>query len=173
MTHNLSVDLSDETDPAIVALDGALGRAGNKVSDLREALGHAGDDLTARFKDGQPVTDLVRLRASLVDRVLIWLWREHAGPLRDSAAIVAVGGYGRGELHPCSDVDIMLLVGNELPADGEQLLSSFLTSLWDIGLDIGHSVRTVKQCQQEAKADITVATTLIEARLLHGPEPII
>ncbi len=172
MTHNLSVDLSDATDPAIVALDEALGRAGNKVSDLREALVHAGDDLTARFKDGQPVTDLVRLRASLVDRVLIWLWHEHAGPLRDSAAIVAVGGYGRGELHPCSDVDIMLLVGNELPADGEQLLSSFLTSLWDIGLDIGHSVRTVKQCQQEAKADITVATTLIEARLLHGPEPL-
>ena len=172
MTHNLSVDLSDATDPAIVALDEALGRAGNKVSDLREALVHAGDDLTARFKDGQPVTDLVRLRASLVDRVLIWLWHEHAGPLRESAAIVAVGGYGRGELHPCSDVDIMLLVGNELPADGEQLLSSFLTSLWDIGLDIGHSVRTVKQCQQEAKADITVATTLIEARLLHGPEPL-
>ena len=172
MTHNLSVDLSDATDPAIVALDEALDRAGNKVSDLREALGHAGDDLTARFKDGQPVADLVRLRASLVDRVLIWLWREHVGPLRDSAAIVAVGGYGRGELHPCSDVDIMLLVGKKLPADGEQLLSSFLTSLWDIGLDIGHSVRTVKQCQQEAKADITVATTLIEARLLHGPEPL-
>jgi len=172
MIYNLSVDLSDETDPAIVALDEALGRAGNKVSDLREALGNAGDDLTARFKDGQPVTDLVRLRASLVDRVLIWLWREHAGPLRDSAAIVAVGGYGRGELHPCSDVDIMVLVGKKMPTDGEQLLSSFLTSLWDIGLDIGHSARTVNECQQEAKADITVATTLIEARLLHGPEPL-
>jgi [protein-PII] uridylyltransferase len=172
MIYNLSVDLSDETDPAIVALDEALGRAGNKVSDLREALGTASNDLTVRFKDGQPVTDLVRVRASLVDRVLIWLWREHTGPLRDSAAIVAVGGYGRGELHPCSDVDIMVLVGEEMPTDGEQLLSSFLTSLWDIGLDIGHSVRTVKQCQQEAKADITVATTLIEARLLHGPEPL-
>ena len=145
MTYNISVDLSDATDPAIVALDEALGRAGNKVSDLREALGHAGDDLIARFKDGQPVTDLVRLRASLVDRVLICLWREHAGPLRDSAAIVAVGGYGRGELHPCSDVDIMLLVGENLPADGEQLLSSFLTSLWDIGLDIGNSARTVNE----------------------------
>ena len=172
MTYNLSVDLSDATDPAIVALDEALGRAGNEVSVLRQALDHAGDDLIARFKDGQPVTGLVRLRASLVDRVLICLWREHAGALHDSAALVAVGGYGRGELHPCSDVDIMLLVGKELPADSEQLLSSFLTSLWDIGLDIGHSVRTVKQCQQEAKADITVATTLIEARLLHGPEPL-
>ena len=172
MTYNLSIDHSDASDPAIVALDEALGRAGNTVSDLRQALGHASDDLIARFEDGQPVTDLVRLRASLVDRVLLCLWREHAGPLHDSAAMVAVGGYGRGELHPCSDVDIMLLVGNELPADGEQLLSSFLTSLWDIGLDIGHSVRTVKQCQQEAEADITVATTLIEARLLHGPEPL-
>lgn len=172
MTYNLSIDHSDASDPAIVALDEALGRAGNTVSDLRQALGHASDDLIARFEDGQPVTDLVRLRASLVDRVLLCLWREHAGPLHDSAAMVAVGGYGRGELHPCSDVDIMLLVGNKLPADGEQLLSSFLTSLWDIGLDIGHSVRTVKQCQQEAKADITVATTLIEARLLHGPEPL-
>ena len=172
MTYNLSIDHSDASDPAIVALDEALGRAGNTVSDLRQALGHASDDLIARFEDGQPVTDLVRLRASLVDHVLLCLWREHAGPLRDSAAMVAVGGYGRGELHPCSDVDIMLLVGNKLPADGEQLLSSFLTSLWDIGLDIGHSVRTVKQCQQEAKADITVATTLIEARLLHGPEPL-
>ncbi len=172
MTYNLSIDHSDASDPAIVALDEALGRAGNTVSDLRQALGHASDDLIARFEDGQPVTDLVRLRASLVDHVLLCLWREHAGPLRDSAAMVAVGGYGRGELHPCSDVDIMLLVGNKLPADGEQLLSSFLTSLWDIGLDIGHSVRTVKQCQLEAKADITVATTLIEARLLHGPEPL-
>ena len=172
MTYNLSIDHSDASDPAIVALDEALGRAGNTVSDLRQALGHASDDLIARFEDGQPVTDLVRLRASLVDRVLLCLWREHAGPLHDSAAMVAVGGYGRGELHPCSDVDIMLLVGNKLPADGEQLLSSFLTSLWDIGLDIGHSVRTVKQCQQEAEADITVATTLIEARLLHGPEPL-
>lgn len=172
MTYNLSIDHSDASDPAIVALDEALGRAGNTVSDLRQALGHASDDLIARFEDGQPVTDLVRLRASLVDRVLLCLWREHAGPLHDSAAMVAVGGYGRGELHPCSDVDIMLLVGDKLPADGEQLLSSFLTSLWDIGLDIGHSVRTVKQCQQEAEADITVATTLIEARLLHGPEPL-
>ncbi|MCH8307661.1 MAG: [protein-PII] uridylyltransferase [Proteobacteria bacterium] len=172
MTYNLSIDHSDASDPVIVALDEALGRAGNTVSDLRQALGHASDDLIARFEDGQPVTDLVRLRASLVDRVLLCLWREHAGPLHDSAAMVAVGGYGRGELHPCSDVDIMLLVGNKLPADGEQLLSSFLTSLWDIGLDIGHSVRTVKQCQQEAEADITVATTLIEARLLHGPEPL-
>ena len=172
MTYNLSIDHSDASDPVIVALDEALGRAGNTVSDLRQALGHASDDLIARFENGQPVTDLVRLRASLVDRVLLCLWREHAGPLHDSAAMVAVGGYGRGELHPCSDVDIMLLVGNKLPADGEQLLSSFLTSLWDIGLDIGHSVRTVKQCQQEAEADITVATTLIEARLLHGPEPL-
>ncbi|MFQ6006353.1 MAG: [protein-PII] uridylyltransferase, partial [Woeseia sp.] len=104
------------------------------------------------------------------DRVLIRLWRKHSGPLRDCAALVAVGGYGRGELHPSSDVDVMLLLGKRLRADSERVLSTFLTSLWDLGLDIGHSVRNVKQCQQEARADITVATTLIEARLLDGPE---
>ena len=169
MTYNTLLDLSEDTDPAIAALEEALGRVGNNVSDLRRALDHANDELIARFKDGQPVTDLVRLRAALVDRVLIHLWRQHAGPLCESAALIAVGGYGRGELHPCSDVDVMLLLGKKLSANSEQALSSFFTSLWDIGLEIGHSVRTVKQCLQQAKADITITTTLIEARLLDGP----
>ncbi|MFQ5546963.1 MAG: [protein-PII] uridylyltransferase [Woeseia sp.] len=159
-------------DPALALLDEALGESGNSLGDLRQALGRASDNLIARFRAGEPVTGLVRLRAALVDRVLVRLWRQHAGPLRDCAALVAVGGYGRGELHPSSDVDVMLLLGKKLRADSEPVLSSFLTSLWDLGLDIGHSVRNVEQCQQEARADITVATTLIEARLLDGPEPL-
>lgn len=153
-----------------MTLDGALSKAGNRVSELKQALQTANDDLTSRFKNGHTATELVRLRAALVDRVLLRLWQEHAGNLRDAVALVAVGGYGRGELHPCSDVDIMLLLARKPSAENEQLLSSFLTSLWDIGLDIGHSVRTVKQCLQQAKEDITITTTLIEARLLDGPE---
>ena len=150
--------------------DSLLELPGNSVADIRQALAHANEDLIERFKQGQPVTELVRLRAAIVDRVLIELWHEHAASLAGSAALVAVGGYGRGELHPCSDVDVMLLLPGKLPADSEQMLSSFLTSLWDIGLEIGHSVRTVKQCRQQAREDITIATTLIEARLLDGPE---
>jgi len=143
---------------------------GNSVANIRQALVQTNNDLVTSFEQGQPVTELVRQRAAIVDRVLIELWHQHAGSLAEKAALVAVGGYGRGELHPCSDVDVMLLLAGKLPADGEQLLSSFLTSLWDIGLEIGHSVRTVKQCQQQAKDDITIATTLIEARLLDGPQ---
>ncbi len=170
MTSNSLLDVSEDTNAAIEALDEMLQRAGNSLADIRRALQKANDDLISRFRAGQPVTELVRLRAAIVDRVLIELWREHAGSLAETAALVAVGGYGRGELHPSSDVDVMLLLASKLPTDGEQILSSFLTSLWDIGLEIGHSVRTVKQCRQQAKDDITIATTLIEARLLDGPE---
>ncbi len=169
MTYRILRDDSGDTKPAIAALDEQLSQVGNSVAGIRELLAKVNDDLIARFKAGQPVTELVRLRADIVDRVLISLWHEHAGPLGHSAALVAVGGYGRGELHPCSDVDVMVLLGKKLPANREQALSTFLTSLWDIGLEIGHSVRTVKECRQQAKDDITIATTLIEARLLDGP----
>ncbi len=163
-------DHGEDTDCAIVALDEALSKAGNNVGEVKRALEEANKALIARFEQGESATVLVRLRAALVDRVLLRLWQLHAGSLGDSVALVAVGGYGRGELHPFSDVDIMLLLAKKPSAQNEQLLSSFLTCLWDVGLDIGHSVRTVKQCRQEAKEDITITTTLIEARLLAGPE---
>ena len=170
MTYSSLLEVSEDTRPAITALDEMLRQAGNSVADIRRALERANEDLVSRFLAGQAVTELVRLRAAIVDRVVIELWHEHAASLAGLAALVAVGGYGRGELHPCSDVDVMLLLPGKLPADSEQMLSSFLTSLWDIGLEIGHSVRTVKQCRQQARDDITIATTLIEARLLDGPE---
>ena len=111
MTYNSVLDVSEDTDPAIAVLDGVLAHAGRSVTDIRQALARASDELVDRFKAGQPVTDLVRLRAAIVDRALISLWREYAGSLGRSAALVAVGGYGRGELDPCSDVVVMLLLG--------------------------------------------------------------
>jgi [protein-PII] uridylyltransferase len=135
--------------------------------DIRAALGAAVDDLKARFKAGESVVDLVHARATMIDEQLIRLWR---GDVSDSgAALVAVGGYGRGELHPYSDVDVMVLLPDELPPGAEEALSAFVTTLWDVGLEIGHSVRTIAQCFEEASADLTVATTLMEARLLAGP----
>ena len=136
----------------------------------RHALRAASENLKKRFLAGESVDTLVHLRASVVDELLIHLWHKHAGGCSDVAALVAVGGYGRAELHPCSDVDIMLLLADELPVDSEDQLSAFVTALWDVGLEIGHSVRTVEQCFEEAKRDLTVATTLIESRKLVGPE---
>ncbi len=149
---------------------------------LREALAHdlpgssraglqaASENLKQRFLDGESVVSLVHLRARLVDDLLIHLWHRYAGDCAQVAALVAVGGYGRAELHPSSDVDIMLLVADDLPASSESQLSDFVTALWDVGLEIGHSVRTVAQCFEEAKRDLTVATTLLESRKLIGPD---
>ena len=136
----------------------------------RATLGAADDELKRRFLAGDSVVDLVHERADIVDGLLVNLWQTHAGDLTRSLALVAVGGYGRGELHPFSDIDIMLLLPDAIDAAAEQRLSAFITSLWDVGLDIGHSVRNVRQCVEEASADLTVATTLMEARLIAGPE---
>ncbi len=94
----------------------------------------------------------------------------HAGKFADDLALVAVGGYGRGELHPSSDIDIMVLLPKSDSADWQPDIEKFLTFLWDIGLEVGHSVRSIDDCQRESLADISVATTLFEARLLAGPE---
>ena len=136
----------------------------------RAALAAAGEDQNARFLKGESVVNLVHERAKAVDELLRELWHENAAAISDEVALVAVGGFGRGELHPSSDVDIMLLLPKRFDKRGNELIAAFVTSLWDVGLEIGHSVRTVKQCLQEAKADLTVATTLMEARLLDGPQ---
>jgi hypothetical protein len=92
----------------------------------------------------------------------------HLGDAAAGLALVAVGGYGRGELHPCSDIDILVIVPE---GDGawRDRVAAFLTFLWDIGLEVGHSVRSVAECARQAEADVTVVTTLMESRLLDGP----
>jgi [protein-PII] uridylyltransferase len=135
----------------------------------RAALDAADEDLKRRFLAGDSVVDLVHERAAIVDTLLTELWHSHIGELSGQLALIAVGGYGRGELHPGSDIDIMLLLPESIDTAAEPRLSAFVTALWDIGLDIGHSVRNVRQCVEEASADLTVATTLMEARLITGP----
>ena len=156
----------------LAGIDRALKKGKTTPADARALLRDSGRLLEQRFLAGEPVTELVHHRATLVDRILSSLWRHMAPQLTDHVALVAVGGYGRGELHPASDVDIMLLLPQALPEGGAPALSDFVAALWDIGLEIGHSVRTVTQCREQAQADITVATTLMEARLIAGPRPL-
>ncbi|MDP3512095.1 MAG: [protein-PII] uridylyltransferase, partial [Sulfuritalea sp.] len=145
--------------------------------DLRELTGAARQRLTAgqqalaaawhREKHGSA---LLAGRAALVDGVLQDVWAALAMP--DTCALVAVGGYGRGQLYPGSDVDLLILVPDEQHTSAEcaaaPQLEQLIGLLWDIGLDIGHSVRTVGQCLDEAERDITVQTSLLEARHLAG-----
>src|SRR5262249_62095495 len=84
------------------------------------------------------------------------------------AALAAVGGYGRGELFPCSDVALLILLSAPADAALARKLEDLIGTLWDIGLEVGHSVRTIDECVAVAAADVTVQTNLLEARLLAG-----
>jgi [protein-PII] uridylyltransferase len=139
---------------------------------FRQVLDQGTELLKDRFAADDAVENLVRDRARLVDIALRAAWVRHAGKFAGDLALLAVGGYGRGELHPGSDIDIMVLLPKSDSADWQPDIERFLTFLWDIGLEVGHSVRSIDDCQRESLADISVATTLFEARLLSGPEPL-
>jgi [protein-PII] uridylyltransferase len=140
------------------------------VAAFRSALTEGDNQLKQRFADDEPVERLVRDRARLVDSLLGTAWALHVGAHARDVALIAVGGYGRGELNLCSDIDIMILLPKSEATPWQPNLERFLTFMWDIGLEVGHSVRTIDDCQRESAADVSVATTLIEARRLTGPE---
>ncbi|HMN46236.1 MAG TPA: [protein-PII] uridylyltransferase [Povalibacter sp.] len=140
------------------------------IAAFREALTEGDNRLKQRFADDEPVERLVRDRARLVDTLLKTAWKLHVGDFARDVALIAVGGYGRGELNLCSDIDIMILLPKSESMPWQSNLERFLTFMWDIGLEVGHSVRTIDDCQRESAADVSVATTMIEARLLTGPE---
>jgi [protein-PII] uridylyltransferase len=158
--------------PYLTAVPAALEEGQFSPIAFRQVLDHGTDLLKDRFVADEPIEDLVRDRAKLVDIALRAAWVNHAGKFAGDLALVAVGGYGRGELHPSSDIDIMVLLPKSDSADWQSDIERFLTFLWDIGLEVGHSVRSIDDCQRESLADISVATTLFEARLLFGPEPL-
>ncbi len=109
---------------------------------------------------------LLKLRSFGVDHVLISLWEQL--DFAKNIALAAVGGYGRGELYPASDIDLLILLPQEPDAPLQEKLEKLVSYFWDIGLEIGHSVRTIQDCLNEAEHDITVQTALLEARLLTG-----
>ncbi len=151
-------------------LPAALTSGEDRIGAFRQALADGSESLRRRFEEDEPIEALVRDRARMVDVVLRHAWALHATQGEKDVALVAVGGYGRGELHPCSDIDVLILLPKSEVSGGHDGIERFLTFLWDIGLEVGHSVRTIDDCQRESAADVSVATTLIEARLLSGPD---
>ena len=143
---------------------------------LRQALSTGRRALFDAFLADNQTRRLLTRHCRLVDKTLIELWR--ASGLKHHAALVAVGGYGRGGLYPGSDVDVLILLhdnrtattvtasltGSEIRTKVEALIGQF----WDIGLEAGHSIRTLDECFAASTADITVQTTLIETRHLAG-----
>jgi [protein-PII] uridylyltransferase len=155
-----------EADP--VDLGPRLNDPATGLECFRSILSTAQQSLCDRFRDGEPVEQLVAKRARIVDHTLTAAWRRHGLGGSEDAALIAVGGYGRGELHPASDVDILVLKEGSGEGALQEHIRSFVTFLWDLGIEIGHSVRTVEECVLAAKEDITIATGLMESRLLEG-----
>ncbi|UJF18905.1 bifunctional uridylyltransferase/uridylyl-removing protein GlnD [Vibrio sp. SS-MA-C1-2] len=122
----------------------------------------------AQFFTGCDVSDLVHARSHYIDQLLCRLWDYFQLSQSTNLSLIAVGGYGRGELHPLSDVDILILATHSLTSDEEQQVSQFLTLLWDLKLEVGHSVRTLDECYQQGANDLTIATNLQESRLITG-----
>jgi [protein-PII] uridylyltransferase len=143
------------------------------TSRLRLSFAANKASLIERFTQGRPSSQatllLLRGLTKLVDDTLAQLWQLAGMPA--SAALVAAGGYGRGELFPFSDVDVLVLLPAELTAqDAKAPIERFITACWDVGLEIGSSVRSIDECAAESAADVTVQTALLESRHLVGPK---
>jgi len=139
---------------------------------LKNAVITIDQGLKGLYQNGGDVNTIVYGRANLIDQLINCVFNYLFKDVDQQLALIAVGGYGRGELHPKSDIDLMLLLKEEENDRTKDIIEKFLTLLWDARLEIGHSVRTMEECVAEATKDITVATNVMEARLLAGSEPL-
>ena len=140
--------------------------SGPALAELKAGVQSERAALQSRFRETGDAVMVVREHRQLVDRLLKDMWRRLKMPA--PLALLAVGGYGRGELYPHSDVDVLVLLPEHSSPEFSKKVEELIGRLWDAGLELGHSVRTVAECVEEATKDVTVRTSLLEARLLAG-----
>jgi len=155
-----------------LALDELLEQNKSTIPLYKGTIKDALHQLKEHQNQGVSTSDLIENYTWMIDQLLIGAWHQHLAQyeIEDLVQIVAVGGYGRGALHPFSDVDLLILLKGNSYDSAKELVESFLRFLWDIGLEIGHSVRSIKDCLKEARADATIMTNLLEGRHLVGEE---
>ena len=135
----------------------------------KRTLNDAREKLDKWFQGAVDIETLVQTRAWLIDQILILAWEHLDWSQGPEISVLAVGGYGRGELHPGSDIDILILLAEGNYTAHQDNIEQFLTLLWDIGLKVGSSVRSLDECEAQAREDLTIITNLIESRTLSGP----
>lgn len=137
------------------------------VLDCQKYLAQVTEEIAGNFHPTSPVWPLLSARSNAVDNVLTHLWGIYLNQ-RPDLALAAVGGYGRGELYPHSDIDLLILVTHPPEEDTAAQISELLRNLWDIGLKVGSSVRTLEECEALAREDLTIFTSMLEARCVAG-----
>ena len=160
MQADPSENLSDTPSKTAAATDTRL-----DTTELRRRIAQADRALADEFWAGADIDALVAERGRFIDAFLAEIW-QHWFEHNDNLALLAVGGYGRGELHPHSDIDLLILA--KKPSAVQDEIAAFVRLLWDLKLDIGHSVRTLADCKREAARDVVVYTTMMERRRLAG-----
>jgi len=171
MGLELELELEDEASIfSATTVRARLNVPGKPVGAFRDTLAWGRDRLYGLFAEGASAESLVRARSFLVDEILREAWLKFLPEQPRGLALAAVGGYGRGELLPHSDIDLLLLHDPAALAPNKPAVEQFLTFLWDMGLEVGSSVRTPGDCAKTATGDITIMTTLLEARPLVGDE---
>ncbi|HHX81474.1 MAG TPA: [protein-PII] uridylyltransferase, partial [Pseudomonadaceae bacterium] len=135
---------------------------------FKESIGNARKLLDARFVGGEKAEKLICDYSWFIDQILVQAWCRYGWKDASDISLIAVGGYGRGELHPYSDIDIQILLQRNNLKTHQLDIEAFLTFLWDINLEVGQSVRTIKENIEAAASDITIATALLESRTVFG-----
>ena len=152
---------------------------GDVLALFKEALAAGGQEVRRRFEvEGLRGSDTIRAQAFLVDqliRVLYDITVEYVYPVAnptkgEQISIVATGGYGRGELAPFSDIDLMFLLSYKRTPRTEQVIEYMLYMLWDMGLTVGHATRSIDEAIRLSREDLTIRTALLEARWLWGDQ---
>jgi len=151
-------------------LEARISRDTSPVVAARELLGQRYNADAEAFRQGADVRALVHSRADTIDTVLRLIWNRYPFASSPDIALIAVGGYGRGELHPHSDIDLLILTRNGIEPGWQDDLGAFVTLLWDLKLDIGHSVRSIEESKAAARGDIATLTNLLETRTIAGPD---
>ncbi|MDP2901724.1 MAG: [protein-PII] uridylyltransferase [Methylovulum sp.] len=138
------------------------------LQQLKQLLKQKDAQLEQKFDPHRPVSDLLKERSDFIDGILSCCWRHFLGKHALQLSLIAVGGYGRRELFPYSDIDIVVLLDSDDTSPYKEALASFSTFLWDMGLKPGQSVRTIQECLDAAIDDQTIMTSLMEIRLIIG-----
>ncbi|MEX2367677.1 MAG: [protein-PII] uridylyltransferase, partial [Pseudohongiellaceae bacterium] len=146
----------------------ALTECSNPILCFKNAIANARQQLDERFRNRGKIEPVIRDLAWFIDQILVAAWKQYDWVDADDICLLAVGGYGRGALHPYSDIDIQILLAKNNHNKHKANIEQFLMFLWDINLEVGQSVRTIKENKEEAARDITVATALMESRPLIG-----